>query len=165
MNLPAGAVTGAIIGVLCTAALLFVVPDGGGKSDQMKSVPVKPIAMVPAPAPEPSPIASPAPEAPPPAVAPLPSSEPPPAKPNLHPRPHDKSLPVKSPPALPPQPPPVAAPPAERKPAAAAAKPSAWQCFKLRQEANGMTAAEQQDYAAKYLTPAQREAAKACGLK
>lgn len=160
MKLPAGAGTGAILGVLFMAAMLFAVP--GGKSDKLQPIAVKPIAMVPAPAPEP-PVLAPAPEPPPIAAATPPSIEPPPAKPGLHPRPHDKSPPVKTPPpALPPQPPPVVTLPAQPKPAAAPAKPSAWQCFKLRQMATGMTPAEQQDYAAKYLTPAERAAAKTC---
>jgi len=158
MKLPAGAVTGAINGVLFTAALIFALPSRKS-DDQMKAAPVKPIAMVPAPAPESAPIAASAPEAPPPAVAPLPSSEPPPAKPDLHPRPHDKSLPAKvAPPA---QPAPVVTA-AQPKAAAAPGKPSSWQCFKVRQAANGMTPAEQQEYAAKYMTAAQRETAKAC---
>jgi len=159
MKLPAGAGTGAMIGVLVMAAALFAVPSE--KGDKLTPITVKPIAMVPAPE---APIAAPAPEAPPVAEAPAPSSEPPPAKPGLHPRPHDKALPAKvSPSALPPQPAPVVTPLVQPKPAAApAAKPSAWQCFKLRQAANGMTPEEQVAYGDKYLTPAQRATAKAC---
>lgn len=161
MKLPAGAVTGAILGVLFMGAALLAMPSE--KGDKLTPLVVKPIAMMPAPVPEVVPIVAPAPEAPPVAAAPPPSTEPPPAKPGLHPRPYDKALPAKVAPGLPQQPPPVVTPPPQPKPAAAApSKPSAWQCFKLRQAANGMTPAEQQDYAAKFMTAAQRETAKAC---